>query len=212
MKAEPASPPFVPHATYGLLAAIAAMFMVELATGRAGNETALLALGALPNRPLNGEHWRLISYSFLHRSWNHLLMNSALLWWTGRIVERRTGAARMLGVYFASVLLAGLAIAIPSHHHPREGESVGASGGVFGLLAAALILAYRKDAVASFGHDPRMRIGLWIAMAISLYSTFQPGVSVAGHAGGLVAGLLLGLLIRIRRGEGSLEQRAGQPA
>jgi membrane associated rhomboid family serine protease len=43
-----------------------------------------------------------------------------------------------------------------------------------------------------------MRIGLWIAMAIALYITFRPGVSVAGHAGGLVTGLLLGLLIRVR--------------
>jgi membrane associated rhomboid family serine protease len=57
-----------------------------------------------------------------------------------------------------------------------------------------------------------MRIGLWIAMAIALYITFRPGVSVAGHAGGLVTGLLLGLLIRVRRGEVSSEQLAGQPA
>jgi rhomboid protease GluP len=196
---QPHAPRFFPWGTCGLLAAIAAMFAVELATGRAGNEPALLPLGALPNRSLNGEHWRLVTYSFLHLNWNHILMNSVLLWWTGWIVERRVGAAQMLGVYFAAVLIAGIAIAFQSHHLPREeGASVGASGGIFALLAAALILAYRKDAVATFGHDPRMRIGLWIAMAIALYITFRPGVSVAGHAGGLVTGLLLGLLVRVR--------------
>ena len=197
---EARSARFFPYATYGLIAAIAAMFAVELATGRTGNKTALLPLGALPNRSLNGEHWRLVSYSFLHLNWTHILMNSVLLWWTGRIVERRVGAAQMLGVYFASVLLAGISIAVQSHHRAGDGASVGASGGVFGLLAAALVLVYRKDAIASFGLDPRMRIGLWIAMAISLYSTFQPGVSVVGHAAGLLAGLVLGALIRVHPG------------
>ncbi|HEV8128725.1 MAG TPA: rhomboid family intramembrane serine protease [Candidatus Eisenbacteria bacterium] len=196
MSADPHAGRFFPWATYGLLAALAVMFAVELATGRAGSESALLALGAAPNRP-TGEYWRFITYSFLHLNWNHIVMNSVLLWWTGRIVERRAGAAQMLLVYFVAVLFAGAALAIQAYVHPRDGASVGASGGAFGLLAAALLLAHRADAVAAFGDNPKMRMGLWMVMAISLYITFQPGVSVAGHAGGLIAGLTLGMLIRV---------------
>jgi len=198
MQTDPDPAPFFPRATYALLAWIWAMFVLELATHRTDSETALLALGALPHRDLHGEYWRLISYSFLHLNWNHILMNSILLWWTGRIVERRVGALQMIGVYFGAVLLASAHIAVHSHLHPRDGASVGASGGVFGLLGAAMVLAYRKDAVARFGKNPRIRLGLWIALAVGVIITFQPGVSVAGHVGGLFAGLILGGLIRVR--------------
>ncbi len=84
--------------TYFLLASIAALFALELSTGAVGSDQKLAQSGALRDTGgLNGEYWRLVTYAWLHASWKHLLLNSALLWWVGRIVERRIGAVPTLG-------------------------------------------------------------------------------------------------------------------
>lgn len=174
---------------------LAAIFGLELATHRMGNGEALLAIGALPNNgQLNGEYWRVITYSFLHLNWQHIIMNMALFLWVGRIVERRLGTARFALIYGVSVLLSGLAILIKDILAPSQGSSVGASGGIFGLLAASLVLVYRKD-MADFSQDRGLRLGLWACFLIGIGISFLPGVSLAGHLGGLIAGLVLGFVI-----------------
>ena len=171
------------------------IFGIEIATHRMGDESALLAMGALPdNGQLHGEYWRLITYAFLHFNWEHIILNVALLLWVGRIVERRLGTARFAFIYFVSLLLSGLTIFIKHVAVPSQGSSLGASGGVFGLLAAALVLVYRKD-MADFSQDRSLRLGLWACLLIGMGISFLPGVSLAGHLGGLIAGLILGHLI-----------------
>jgi membrane associated rhomboid family serine protease len=178
-----------------LAIALAAVFGIEIEARRVGDETALLALGALPaNGQLHGEYSRLITYAFLHLNWQHILLNLALLLWVGRIVEKRIGTARLGLIYFVSVLLSGLTIFIKYAAAPSQGSAVGASGGIFGLLAAALVLVYRKD-MAEFSQDTGLRTGLWICFVIGIGMSFLPGVSLAGHLGGLIAGLVLGFLI-----------------
>ena len=82
-------------ATYILAAILLIVFGIEIATHRIGNEYALLEMGALPaDGHLNGEYWRIITYSFLHLNWNHIILNLALFLWVGRIVERRVGIGR----------------------------------------------------------------------------------------------------------------------
>ena len=70
-------------------------------------------------------------------------------------------------------------------------------GGIFGLLGAALILVYRRDA-AVFGQDRELRIGLWLCLVISLGVSFIPGVSLAGHLGGLIIGAPLGAIVNVK--------------
>jgi len=170
-------------------------FGVEIATHRMGDETALLELGALPaNGQLNGEYWRLITYSFLHLNWTHIILNLVLLVWVGRIVERRVGTGRAVMIYAVSVLISGVAVLIKYGLAPGQGSSVGASGGIFGLLAAALILVYRRD-MRTFGQDRGLRIGLWACLGAGIVMSFLPGVSYAGHLGGLLSGIILGFMI-----------------
>src|SRR4030095_1952630 len=91
--------------TFSLAVILLIVFGIEIATHRMGDETALLGLGALPaDGQLNGEYWRLITYSFLHLNWTHIILNLALLVWVGRIVERRVGTARAALIYTVSVL------------------------------------------------------------------------------------------------------------
>ena len=171
------------------------VFGIEIATHRMGDETALLGLGALPaNGQLTGEYWRLITYSFLHLNWTHIILNLVLLVWVGRIVERRVGTARAVMIYAVSVLISGVAILIKFGLAPGQGSSVGASGGIFGLLAAALILVYRRD-MRTFGQDRALRIGLWACLGAGIVMSFLPGVSYAGHLGGLLSGIILGFMI-----------------
>ena len=185
--------------TVVLIAALVVVFAVEIAAHAVGDEAALLALGALPTTGhLNGEYWRLLTYSFLHLNTLHLFLNCALLWWVGRIVERRTGTGRAAAIYVVTVLVSAAAILIVRSFDPHPGSGMGASGGVFGLLGAALVLVYRRDA-ARFGGDRGLRAGLWVCAAIGLGISFIPGVSLAGHLGGLAPGALLGGAIGLRR-------------
>lgn len=182
-------------ATALVLTVLVAAFGVELARGAVGNEVALLRMGALPNGgSLGHQYWRLITYSVLHLNYLHLALNLALLWWVGNIVERRIGSAALSAAYLASVVSAGVAIWLARMSSPHPGSSVGASGGIFGLLACALVLLHRPDG-KRFGQSVRARLLLWLILCVGLGISFLPGVSFAGHAGGLLAGLLAGSLL-----------------
>src|SRR5437879_11657418 len=147
--------------TIVLMLTIAIGFGIEIATNSIGNDAALLKLGALPDDgQLRGECCRFATYSFLHFNWLHLLLNVGLLFWIGRIVERQVGTGRGALIYFVSVLCSAAVILLVHNWHPKEGATVGASGGIFGLLGAALIISYRQNA------DDRLRRLLWVVLVI----------------------------------------------
>jgi membrane associated rhomboid family serine protease len=182
--------------TFLLILAIAAGFGIEIATNSVGKNDALLKLGALPdNGQLHGEFWRIATYSFLHFNWLHLLLNVGLLLWIGRIVEQQVSIGRAALIYFASVVCSAAVILLVHNWHPKEGATVGASGGVFGLLGAALIISYRQN-----GHD-RLRRSLWIVLAVGFGVSLLPDISMAGHIGGIIGGVPLALLVKARRNE-----------
>jgi len=184
--------------TVVVIVVLAVVFLWELAVGAMGDPIALLGLGALPSDGrLNGEYWRVVTYSLLHLDSTHIVANVALLAWVGRIVERRIGTTRFALIYVISVLAAGVAIVIKDSLAPSSGASVGASGGVFGLLGASIVFVFRAD-MARFGQDRGVRTGLLVCLAIALAISFLPGVSFAGHVGGLVAGLALGQVVGSR--------------
>ena len=179
-----------------LIVAIAIGFGIELSTNSIGNDAALLKLGALPdNGQLGGEFWRIGIYSFLHFNWLHLALNVGLLWWVGRIVERQVGTGRGALIYFVSVICSAVVILLVHAWHPKEGATVGASGGLFGLLGAALILLYRQD------KGGRFRRWLWIALAVGFGISFLPNISLAGHIGGVIGGIASALLVKTPRNE-----------
>ena len=187
---------FQKSGTFVLILAIAAGFGIEIATKSVGNDAGLLKLGALSdNGQLHGEFWRIATYSFLHFNWLHLFLNVGLLLWIGRIVEQQVGIGRAALIYFASVVCSAAVILLVHNWHPKEGGTVGASGGVFGLLGAALIISYRQN-----GHD-RLRRPLWIVLAAGFGVSLLPDISMAGHIGGIIGGVPLALLVKARRNE-----------
>jgi membrane associated rhomboid family serine protease len=179
-----------------LIVAIVIAFGIEIATKSVGNDAGLLKLGALPdNGQLHGEFWRIATYSFLHFNWLHLVLNVGLLLWIGRIVEQQVSIGRAALIYFASVVCSAAVILLVHNWHPKEGGTVGASGGVFGLLGAALIILYRQNG------DDRLRKWLWIALLAGFGVSLLPDISMAGHIGGIIGGVAVALLVNVGRNE-----------
>jgi len=133
----------------------------------------------------DGEWWRLLTGAFVHSGLVHIGFNAYLLWYLGGALERYAGTMRLLAIFFVSVLWgsAGALVLEP------DAATVGASGGVFGLMAAIFLLE-RTRGIALFGSS----IGALIAF--NLFLTFLiPGISVGGHLGGLVGGAAAGFVL-----------------
>jgi len=180
-------------------AALLIGFGAEFATHSIGNEASLLKLGALPdNGQLHGQYWRLATYWFLHFNGVHLLVNGLLLFWVGGKLEKRVNIGLFGAIYVSSVLFSAAVILLVHHVSPKTGATVGASGGIFGLLAAALVISYRYNA-RSFDQEGRLRTWLWIVLVAGLAISFLPGISMAGHAGGLIGGALPASIAPLRK-------------
>jgi membrane associated rhomboid family serine protease len=137
---------------------------------------------------LFGEWWRVFTAAFLHIGPLHLAMNMLALLIFGSELERQLGRVRFLALYLLSAL--GGAAAIQLFGDPRV-PVAGASTAIYGLLGglAVLMLVNRQD----------LR-GLLTLLAINIFISFLPGVSLLGHLGGLVAGALTaGILVLTHR-------------
>lgn len=130
----------------------------------------------------DGEWYRLVSAGFVHFGIFHIAMNMLLLYQLGRLLEPSLGTLRFGLVYTAS-LLAGSAGALLLSPDAFTG---GASGAVFGLMAAGVVGLRQR------GVNP-MQTGLGLTFVINLLITIAiPGVSIGGHFGGAIAGALCG--------------------
>jgi membrane associated rhomboid family serine protease len=133
----------------------------------------------------DGEWYRMVTGGFLHASVLHVGFNMYLLWILGGALERYAGPARFLAVYFTAILW-GSAFALVLDPNAL---TVGASGGVFGLMAA-LFLLERQRGVALLGST------VGVLLVINLAITFMiPGISVGGHVGGLLGGAAAGFVL-----------------
>lgn len=129
-----------------------------------------------------GQHWRLITYLFLHGGLLHLGFNMWALWNVGRYVELLFGTRRMLFIYLFAGVVAGMASTML---RPVPNWSVGASGAVLGLLGA---LVYFARAMPGRHVDLRQ---LMTVVVINLaYGFFIPIIDNYAHLGGFAGGFL----------------------
>ena len=178
-----------PVATTVIVVVNILVFLVEMSQGvgvRGIGASSLVQDGALYGPSVaDGEWYRMITAGFLHASFIHLGFNMWLLWMLGGALERYAGFERMLLIYFAAILWgsAGALLVTP------DSLTVGASGGVFGLMAA-LFLLERQRGVALLGSSVG---GL---LVLNLIITFVlPGISVGGHIGGILGGAAAGFIL-----------------
>jgi membrane associated rhomboid family serine protease len=169
----------------GLLNVVA--FVVTVATapgGLTGNTGSKLfdELELVPIRvAVDGEYWRLLGSAFLHIGLLHLAGNMLALAIVGPALERVFGWWRFLAIYLVAAL--GGSVAVYLFGSPF-GAVAGASGAIYGLFAATLIV------VRKLGLDARFMV---VAVALNFAVSFAPGISLLGHLGGFVSGGLLTL-------------------
>jgi membrane associated rhomboid family serine protease len=132
----------------------------------------------------NGDWWRLITSTFLHASLIHIAFNMYFLWFVGSPVEQALGRGRFLLVY----LVSGLAGSAGALVYTPTSPTVGASGAIFGILGAALILERQRNYVLGGSALGLIVINLVLSFAIS-------GISIGGHIGGLIGGALCTLVL-----------------
>ena len=169
-----------------------AMFLVELASNAVGNDARLLGLGALPDSgQIHHEYWRLVTAGFLHYDLTHLMLNTLLLLLLAPVVERGAGVAWVLLIFLSASVTSCLGILIKHQLWPAQGVSLGASGGLFGLLGAGLVLVFFRLRSQSF----LVRIRLAVVLVGGLAYSVLPGISMVGHIVGLLVGTAIALLI-----------------
>src|SRR5262245_22428421 len=120
-----------------------------------------------------------------------------LLFWIGRVVESRVNFISASVIYVSSVVCSAAMILFVHHLHPKTGATMGASGGIFGLFAAALIILHRQK-TEPLGRQSRLRALVWIVLLVGLGVSFLPGISMAGHIGGLIGGAVVAPIARLR--------------
>jgi membrane associated rhomboid family serine protease len=186
-----------PVVTYTLIALNVIAFVAELASGSAVAQRGggrVIADGALygPAIANADEYWRLVTSGFLHAGCIHILFNMYFLWLLGTQLEPAVGRVRFAVLYFVSLLAGSFGALLFSS---SLAATTGASGAVFGLMAAAFVLQRAR------GIDP-MQSGLGVVILLNLGITFLiPGISIGAHLGGLIGGGLAALAIeRVGRG------------
>jgi rhomboid family protein len=141
--------------------------------------------------------WQIVTYAFLHDTHNiwHLGINMLNLWMFGTGIEQYVGPRRLLVCYFASVITAAITqLFVPALFGASPGPTLGASGGVFGLILAYAVM-FPKRKVAVYFLIP-MPVWLFATLfaGIELFSGVtgtMSGVAHFAHLGGMVGSALV---------------------
>jgi membrane associated rhomboid family serine protease len=149
-----------------------------------------------PDTPAGFLPWQLVTYSFLHGNALHLMINMLGLYMFGSEVERVLGDRRYFTYYLVSVLAAAIAQLVMSALAAGPPyPTVGASGGVFGLLLAYGMFFPRRMVMLIFPPIPMpARVFVIFYAALELYlgvTGTQAGVAHFAHLGGMLGGFLM---------------------
>ena len=158
----------------------------------------------MPGMPTGFLPWQVVTYSFLHGNSLHLLVNMLGVFMFGSEVERVLGYRRFVTYYFVSVLAAAVSQLVMSALSPGPPlPTVGASGGVFGLLLAYGMFFPRRIVMLIFPPIPMpARVFVVVYAAVELYlgvTGTQAGVAHFAHLGGMLGGYLMLRYWRRRR-------------
>jgi membrane associated rhomboid family serine protease len=191
----------MPPTTQALIIVNVLFYLLELVTG----DLLILSFGLWP--PSSGlagqldaaphfQFWQLVTYAFLHGNMTHLFFNMLALFMFGSDIERVWGRRRYLLYYFVCVVSAAVAqLLVAGMSGSAPYPTIGASGGVFGLLLAFGMMFPRRMVVLLFPPIPMpawLLVTLYGALELLLGITgTQAGVAHFAHLGGMAGGFLL---------------------
>jgi membrane associated rhomboid family serine protease len=173
-----------PLATYWLIGITAVVFFAQQLLPSLQTWLVFYAPYLYPELTGHFEPWRPITMMFVHSGWIHVGLNMLTLWMIGRILEPLIGHGRFVAAYLISGLGGAVGVALLAFDTPV----VGASGAIFGLFGALLVIGRHIGADVA---------GIAVVIAINLVIGFLPGMGVAwqAHVGGLVTGAAVGLVL-----------------
>ncbi len=167
------------------------IFLAETATGTPLGGASNSSLGTLYLHGalfgpylIHGQHeyYRLLTYGFLHDGLLHIAFNMFFLYMVGPSLEVAIGRVNFLAIYLASLLAGAFGALLLTPLDP----TVGASGALFGLLGALIVIAhYRGISIWASGLGATLLINIVFSLTIS-------NISIGGHLGGVVAGAICG--------------------
>jgi len=181
---------------YGLQALLGPQLLVDFALWPLGGP-ALMRDGAGVVE-IGFEPWQLVTYAFLHGGLAHLALNLFAMYMFGEAIERTLGPVHYAIYYFVCVVGAAAAQLIALGPQDASGDffpTVGASGGVYGLLLAFGVLFPRQTVMPLF---PPIPMPAWLFVTLfgllELYLGFsqaQSKIAHFAHLGGMVVGFVL---------------------
>jgi len=176
-----------PPVTLATIAVLALVFLAEVAQGALASRRGIVAAGALVReRVAAGEYWRLLSATFLHGGVDHLVGNAIALYILGMVCEHAFGRSQFVLLYVVSALAGSLVSVLTS-----PGPSVGASGAIFGLQGAAIVL-FRSHRDRLLLRDRRVGVVLVVwAIYTIVGGLMTPLIDNGAHVGGALGGALV---------------------
>jgi membrane associated rhomboid family serine protease len=187
----------LPPATQALLLAnIAVYFLERLLGGGFFSAFALWPIGSGEFWP-----WQIGTYAFLHGSFEHLFFNMLGLWMFGSELEQVWGQKRYLQFFAASVVAAALTQLLVNALLGNGAPTIGASGGLFGLLLAFAMIFPNRIILLFFVIPMKAKYLVALYGLIELYQgayVMNTGVAHFAHLGGMLGGLLM---LRYWRGQ-----------
>jgi membrane associated rhomboid family serine protease len=182
----------VPIVTRALIVINVIVFLAETASGvRLGGCTQSCGTvwdhGVLLGPAISDQHqyWRIVTGGFLHDGLLHIAVNMLSLYFVGSALEPAIGRLNFAAIYAVSLLAGSFGALLFQPNIP----TVGASGAIFGIFGALIIVAYHRGI-------PIWQSGLGLILVINLvFSVSFSGISIGGHLGGLVAGLICGEIV-----------------
>ena len=181
-------PSFPPVTQALLLANVAVFFLGRLLGGSLFGAFALWPIGSGEFWP-----WQIVSYAFLHGSFEHLFFNMLGLWMFGAELEQVWGQKRYLQFYFASVVAAALTQLLVNALLGSMAPTIGASGGLFGLLLAFAMVFPNRIILLFFVIPMKAKYLVALYGLVELYQgvyIMNSGVAHFAHLGGMLGGLL----------------------
>ncbi|HEX6653283.1 MAG TPA: rhomboid family intramembrane serine protease [Thermoleophilaceae bacterium] len=157
----------------------------SLSGAQVGDQGTLTDAGELWRGSMaSGDYWTLLTSGFLHRGLFHLASNMLALWILGSLLEPVLGHVRFGLVYFVALFCGSLGVLLLG-----DGASVGASGAVFGLMGAAVVVARHRGL-----NLMQSGLGLWLGLNLLITFTI-PNISIGAHIGGLIGGFIAALIL-----------------
>ena len=176
-----------PPVTAAILGVLAVIFLAEVRVGALASREAIIAVGALAReRVLAGEYWRLLTAPWLHGGLEHLVGNGIALFILGMLCEAAFGRAQFVLLYVLSGLAGSVLSVLVS-----AGPSVGASGAIFGLQGAAIVLLrLHRDRLLVRDRRVGFVLLVWALYTIA-GGLMTPFIDNGAHLGGALGGALI---------------------